>query len=765
MYKLVGEDNRNFAILDTTDGSIDVLLEDEVKFLLRVDLEVAGAYLNGDGSLGYSDEYFIDRGKADTATDEGEDDDWDWDDEDDVVGEQSVGSSDTATEEVVEDTDGDDWDDDWDDAEDDGDQTTEESTVTKLYKYLSEEQITVLKRYYLWYSQRIFTDAQKDPTLGMKSQTALKKKADLSNLRNTGGLWHYAGFVDMGYRGAGHCTLGHPLRFMHLAWDVTVSDIETAFFGENYDSNFEDAINSNNCIVFGIKCIADFFEVDKSCVLLLQKSQRESLKDMALMYEHYANGVVAKVCDTFGLLDDLMQKVKSTDSKRGMLQQDYVPIVPFSLTSFYLQFRKLGMIPPKSLVQEIRDRIVGWDSHKFTGCLGYPSKDILLSNLSKLVGNRASAGLELFSRIPSNYEHTMLNRSYRLSTLVLKFAVVWLTYEICGYYKFDGVTNKDEGGTSKSVRAQLRWLYNDLRSQFFMDSEYTVNYFKDLMVVVGDLMSYSQKILGLDRLKFEVVVMDSEHCEIRWCKGDFDSKRASAYDMEHGSDVGSLLREAFQFFSGIDSLSCISVWKGTLNDFKGSVQRYRDILEENLDCYISYMEDSARLELESATKALREEDWRVASMGSMRGTVEKDSSDADEVLDKDVGVSTEDDVISYLKTIDFTKHTDCKFAGQILSTVVSSGKRPSSKQFYYLKTAYEKISGLRYGGKVETDRVNLDDDIAMKKALTEMLNHANDLDARTYDIIKSILKYGTISPKQMKYAEEAKSVYDAKYRV
>ena len=114
-------------------------------------------------------------------------------------------------------------------------------------------------------------------------------KKQLDSLKSNGD-WRYAGWLDTGGTQYGYtCTLGHPLRYLHLAWDITIGDIEECFFGEEYNVDYEKIIQSNHCIVFGSKCIGDFFEVDKECVAALRRTQTDSLKDMALLYDIYSS--------------------------------------------------------------------------------------------------------------------------------------------------------------------------------------------------------------------------------------------------------------------------------------------------------------------------------------------------------------------------------------------------------------------------------------------------------------------------------------------
>lgn len=773
MYKLIGVQDGRFTVVDTDDGVAEEFEQSDLHLCLICGVSVAGCHLMADGSFGYTSEYFgtgsdavRDQGNG-VSGDVGEPIDnyivvdegfGDLSDEDEVWEDDEAGRG-NGSDAVGEDG-GEDWSEYYDDTDpeeepydpaddevwvdDDVDaETPEESTVSKLYGYLTDEQVTVLKRYYLWYSQRLFTEAQKDPSLGMKSLSRLKsKKQALSNLRNTGGLWHYAGFVDMGYRGGGHCTLGHPLRFMHLAWDVTVSDIETAFFGEDYSQSFEDAINSNNCIVFGIKCIADFFEVNSECVSALQKAQRESLKDMGMMCQYYEAGKQDEVAGSFGFMDALVGKIKGLDARKMLLNRDAETILPASLTSFYLQFRGAGMIPPKSLVQEIRDKLVGWSSHKFSGHIGEPDWDVFIPKVQAIFGRRMEALWGFVQKSGRIMKNTLWQPQYNLAAMVCKYLALAFMYKSCGWYEYNADTNKDEGGASKVARGKLYSCYTDVRRGILPELGYdwgTVGNFLGLLDKwlphVGDFSGYipMAAVLSGD----EYIVGD----------GSPDDNLLRGY-----SDVSVDFRKVYEMFD-TSARYRFSRLASPARVF-GAVK--------NLDTFGTLLDECIELK-ESCVNGFREWTRRKAEEECDKLNAQLKKFKNAPAVSCVTAENTVDGVLNYLKGVDFSLQTDSgvKFAEKILEIVTKSGKAPTDKQFYYLKSAYEKVSGQKYGGisAGDSSKEILSGDL--ETALRYMVQH-KDLfkDDKTYDICCSIVKYGSISQRQMKYAVEAKRIYD-----
>lgn len=751
MFIVLAELDDNLIIRDNSDNAVDVVPKVSVKALLNFGVSISGAELSGSDlivtpTMQYFAESFM---STNSEIEEDDEDDFyygDFEDEDEDI------TSDSETDEDDDfyyDNDEDDYPDFEDDSSDEDvvyyddieDDDEDASTVAKLYAYLTPEQIKTLKRYYLWFSQRIFTDAQKDPTLGMKSQVALqRKKADLDQLRNTGGMWHYAGFIDMGYKGAGFCTLGHPLRYLHLAWDVTVSDIETAFFGENYDDDFEEAINSNNCIVFGIKCISDFFEVDKECMRALQKAQRDSLKDMALMYQYYENNQLEEVTSTFTLMDEILSKTKIKDTKGLLLDSNYKPLIPLGLQNFYFQFRELGMIPPKSMIQEIRDALIGWTTHKFiyerynteAKILHMPSPNRLKELMPVLLTKFKSQGL--IKALDS--DNVVYSRETTLEYYVYNFISVYLMYKICGYYEYNGDTQADEGGRNKRLLEVHRNVTK--RTKRYDGVSFDLASLEKLNNFMLGLFAYSD-VGSSFKSPTSRFNSDTGLYEVDTNSYYFDSGIINEYSSE--------LTDTIDFYNQLKGFRISRVLSKDMDENVALVMKHKTYLDENADKFKQFalerVQDVVDRLNADKKKSLKEEEEKQAKLDSIK---------------------SDKDIIDFLKDYDKDKIDTNKyaFAIKLVNQLSASGKEPSRNQMYYIGKMYSDLTGKEYKSTEVTNKVLLADKPELDKALRYIVdNKVKCVDDKTFDIICSIVKYGSISERQMKYAESGLETYKA----
>lgn len=757
MFKVVGYDGQNYAILDTETNGVDVATGSEMLFYLSQHYgTIQGAWISPTGDLTVDPSVLINLSK----TSELEFDDEEEEDEDDYEEyEEEYEDDDEEYEEYEEDdeySDGyvedeeeyEDDDEEYEDYYDDYEEEDEvESTVSKLYEQLNPDQIKMLKKYYLWYSQRVFAEGKKDPTMGMKVQkNIIRKKGDLNNLRNSGGLWHYAGFVDMGYRGAGYCTLGHPLRYMHLAWDVTTSDIETAFFGEDYNDDFEDAISSNNCIVFGIKCVADFFEVDSECIQALQRAQRESLKDMAIMYQYYADGNAQEVSDSFKLLDEVMKVLRVNDGKKMLFDKTASTTIPFSLTSFYNQFRDLGMIPPKSLVQEIRDNLIGWKTHKFNPHIGNPDTLVLKNSLGGIFGKKFDSVLDW---IVQPYSTTQ----YRGNTFLYFYLWIYFTYEICGWYKYNAETNKDEGGASKIAKGELQGLYHAFQVRYFTDTVFSIDFLKDMLGVFNDVVSYD---FNSDLWKSPRCLMGEDWFYVV----DNSTARVEISDIY---SIGTQIGEAYEHLNDLkDGYKIIRFSRVSWADYKGKVQGYLKILKDNEQIYRQEIESKVQKECEEKNakiRARKEEEKRLEE--AKQKALTEETTKTASVTSQAIKVKPLE-LVSELNSLDLNNKklsSGAEFGKSVLRTCTRSGLEPTERQCKYLKMLIEEITGNEY--EVDIPQTS-SDDIDIDKLSEEANKHSDKLSQLQLDIIKSVKASGKISPKQRYHLENAMRVLGLK---
>ena len=173
MLKLVGVNNstygKYFCIQDVgVDEELEFTSEFELKDILASDiLSIDGVNLENN-TLIYSDDLNIDTSSnTESVEDEDElEDDYDLDyDDEDYIDESDSEESD----EVYDDYDLEEDDDDYTDESDDGiyddddivyddffdDEDEEDGIINKLYDMLNPQQVDLLKRYYLWFSEHL----------------------------------------------------------------------------------------------------------------------------------------------------------------------------------------------------------------------------------------------------------------------------------------------------------------------------------------------------------------------------------------------------------------------------------------------------------------------------------------------------------------------------------------------------------------------------------------------------------------------------------
>lgn len=775
MFKLVGIMGDLFAVQDTDDEVIDILPKSKICKCLNLGLQIGGITQISSCEFEYSDEYFP---KAEEDKDE-YDEDYSYNDvefEDDEDDDDSYGDDynsddfdDGYSDEDEDEDSGEDYGDDYDNEdeeeydeafddgysdEDFGVEEEEVSTVNKLYSHLNDEQIKLLKRYYLWFSQRIFDEGQKQKrTLQVTNNPRkLQKQKELNAMRNQGGMWAYAGFIDMGYRGADYCTMGHPLRYVHLAWDISVSDIETSFFGESYDTDIEEVINSNNCIKFGIDCISDFFEIDKEYTDKLKRAQREAIKDMDFMCQYYEEGTADEVMASFTVTDELVNNIAKVDA-RGLLAggESYKCIIPKSLSSFYRQFRQLNLVVPKSLVQEIRDNLIGWTEHKFIGWKE-PKWGTVDNVLNAVVGTKTKK-FDI-----NSYSYSGYKRAFQ------DYLVEFLQLKSCGYYEYNAENFKEEGGASKPVRSQLWAIHNSVKKKFWADAEYTFDY-------VRKLLDLEVAMAGLDELVGVYSTPTSSYNSseniyyMDTAIVDLNNSYIREYDEKNDTNLYDWIWELKSLSRGTSNICRIEYNKNhKLVDFLASLNEKIQLLENEKDKYFEFATNKVQEEIDERNEQL-EKECLARLEKERKEDEERERAKQAEAEAKEKASKLSDEEIRQYCIDNASKVKDdkkLKFALTVLDTVKKTGKC-SPKQMYYIGQIYEKLTGVQVEDKRQASKVQLDDRKDIEQAIDTVLADPSLLESeedkeKVYAILTSIKKYRTISERQMKYAEIALKV-------
>ena len=121
-----------------------------------------------------------------------------------------------------------------------------------MYETLSKEQKEVIKGYMRFRSKKLFKE------LTGKTKLSVNRMTKLYQLKGDVDDWVYDGVEDTGYFGGGVCTLGHTLRYEHYAYSKTL----------------------NERIIFGTKCMSDFFDTNESTIRALTSLQERLIDEL-----------------------------------------------------------------------------------------------------------------------------------------------------------------------------------------------------------------------------------------------------------------------------------------------------------------------------------------------------------------------------------------------------------------------------------------------------------------------------------------------------
>ena len=668
----------------------------------------------------------------------------------------------------------------------------EGNVVSRLYKLLTPEQVVELKRYYLWYSQRLFENEMSNTSLKIKP----KKKQKLDNLRGDGD-WRYAGFLDVGSKEAGYtCTLGHKLRFMHLAWDITQGDIEQSFFGEDYSVDYEQVIKSNNCIAFGINCIGDFFEVPASCLASLKRAQRDSLADMELLYDLYTNETLnlEEIQDSFKFLDDVIGNVGTRDLVFALSgAAGLKPVLPKSCYNFYKRMRDVGLIPPKSLVQLIRSVLVGWTdgtryfNNKWSatqGGLKAPNLPVFYENIPIMLrlGPDMSEHLKY---LPQDIYRKYLMYSDSLVKDIWLYLYLAFTYKLCGYYAYNATKgeNSDEGGYSRKVHQDLWSCYRHSHYNVYKDFGFNVQSVKQIL----PLLPLAAKLDSIaDKQASKYIINIEDNCAtytifyINTFYTTCVEKYLQDYEVESGEHILDVVKATALIYqslhNGMPKDKPIAFGNYTFNS--GEVE---------LDKVISELQ---RLlpELDAAYQKLL--DWQNAKeQAKLKQQQDKLKQEEEQLLasvNPDL-INSADELISYLKTLNLdtvakvhTNSDDITVCIAIAKKVLSGSKVPSPKQLYRLSELYTIITGKAcnfdgaYGVKATAptkEQLTLEQENAIMKVKNDDLliqqviakiqasNSRIDVDKeKVLGIYENVIKTGTFTERQKKYITATEEV-------
>lgn len=740
MVKVIAETDDGVVIMNDENMKIDAVSKKQATLGLKFGLKCNGLSLSSNGTLEVSDKYFI---PLETDSDEDDYDDYSEyeDDEEEVEDDEDTEDTEDSYEdydsddEDVEDDSEDDYDyEDYEDYEDE----PEESKVSQLYRFLTPEQQSVIKRYYLWYSQRIFKNNQvgSQNILTLKSSKQVKNKlAQMSKIRSNGGLWHYAGFVDMGYHGAGHCSFGHALRYAHLAWDVTVSDIEETFFGENCTTDIEDIINSDACIVFGVVCISDFFEASPDTVSLIQKAQRESISDMERMLGYYLDGTIEDAKNSLKFMDEVVSKVKKYEARQMLANKE--PIMDKLLLQFYIQFREADMLPPKALVQEIRNNLVGWSSTKIVGRL-HSHSYTALSRTADIVYGKT---------------YKSIKENSNAQALLTDIIAVQFEYDMCGVYKYNADTQKDEGGASKQAKWELQSLYRRLPKDYTLEASY-LGVVEQMASVMTEVSEYMNKFAWYRFSEGEV--FDTENPFVgysRYLRSLISEKYERDY-VHSGDNIVNEIYNCFRTYEDCKGYVRSSGCLKTMNILTDLLSVIPSLLEK-YNKFKDYMINKDKAEYEAKIKA-EEEKKQKAEEEEAKRLAESASKETDDDYNARVSKEALEYLIAHKSDVEALQQDYYSFGKNLIKQYRTGSV--SDNKMLYMMPIYNALTGKNYLLRGVSGVTYIDDEL--RGILKWCLDHKDKVeDEHTYSILCSVYYNQIYSYRQNGYVKKAKEIY------
>lgn len=752
----------------------------------------------------------------------------------------------------------------------------EESTESKLYKHLTDDQIKLLQEYYVYISQRVFKLERGNLNL------PARRSKDLDSIRATGDSWAYAGFIDMGYAGTSicpfchrplsmtalsschkapvvrvgtdkktgvkmafrthngvcshpncrsrcsvvldsvgtrnidrsrqmgiicescgnnipqsshYCTFNDPVRYMHVAWDVSVSDLEKNFYGQFATKDIEELIDSNNCIKFGLTCTAEFFDIEKdsSAFKALENVQNVCKKDIQELEEVYEAGqeAIDDINNSFEILDSIIGKLSSLAAKYILLQDDET--LPGRLFELYRKMRMERIVIPRSFIQYVRDFLVDWESHKFTDrSKKYPS---LVGSVGSVQGSLtgSSAGAKCNDRLSMVVSgifgrsseklcslidyYKVYNRPYksveRFNYAVYNYTVAFFIYELCGYYKYNAITFGDEGGKDQDKdgngkhATELKAFYHSFKSVLFKDMVFSREYLGvlcNVVTVYNKLHDYLEKNYVNVSMRYNQKSKDGnwykeyylEDCSDNSWESRDKRKLSVTYAFNKFDDrLSKELQDGFSVVNAdIRHLSTIE-W---LEKYKEKA----DYLESIQDSYFEF--EQRYMNEQVALKNQEELDKLPKPMTSSMPAPIDDSADKPVNNNSKQSYENVQPELRGLLEADLTRYSFNKqfeFPLQIVDTLRKSGRPATDKQLKYLAPLYEAFTGKKMDF-VEPPKPKLELKLypELSEAIGYVINHPDSTNAKTVAIIQTVLRTGLISERQMKYVEEAKRIFD-----
>lgn len=636
----------------------------------------------------------------------------------------------------------------------------QEMRDSDVFKSMTPEQKKVIQEYYVWHT----VDVYRTMAHSLRLDVSEDKLINLTQLKGEKN-WEYAGFIDLGFQGAGKCALGHPIRYAHRAIPEG-------------DDLFKPSIQ----IIFGETCSADFFRISPENMKKLIKIRTQMSAEIAIMADITANHTENEAWESLTLLLEVIRKLGS--------QKNVYDVFGEKIGSTLLAFLHAKMPFPESLVKLARTKAIE------NGCKEFWKK--VFPEYSSIIN-------EVYSRKVSIYGGSVLD----VTQLYLDFTA---SNRLDGCYAYDPIKGvcKAEGGFNKKTRTERRYLLDRIR-RATLCNKFTLDECKWLFTAIAELMKGKQEIENT--FGSEYTLNDIKNIINRYKREQLDAVSLDEKTQRTFSTLLSAIVIDSNILYGFKKVLCSDMW------FRGGIKEAADyysiVMSEDfkkailiIKEYNKDKEEEERLEKEKAEERIKREkeehDRRKAeaerkareaeerrkrqleekqkqkdstkeefsSLSSTFGKDTDDSSDVDSNIE-DTEDKTKDkkytDNLELVKHLIKTSDKEGDVQGvRICKSILSSGKKwkeLSPKQRYVVQNTIKSFGETPVnGGKAEVNNeyklsehpeieANVDKLISIE--LTPDGDKIFETDKIVFSIARSIKSRGKASDRQLKHINEA----------
>lgn len=571
------------------------------------------------------------------------------------------------------------------------------------YVGLSEQQISLIQSYFDRYSVYLF-----DKLCGGLRLNVPKHKVDkLIELKGEGD-WEFAGMRDMGYAGATTCELGHPLRYVYLARNLS----------------------NNSYIKFGSTCVGDFFDLSEDNLKNLVKLKDTFIRDLKEIHYLTQNNLLQEHLDIeCGKLGKYLRFLPDVTSANIMGSK-------FTWVKLSLDFINSKLPIPKSLLTELL--AIDSDISKYLLSISSESHILKLEKLENMgfLENYILLRDYMLESDPEKLDLTYFSRRgiqyYTTEQLDLYVNLAEVTFnrvnKAIGYFVKAGIL--DESNITSDCLMSATKSLTDIDTKL-----------NNSLLVLKNL--FRNKFVSSNRQNYELIPVINESLDYLGRKENIeliikavnDKKLKEEEELKRNNEKLEKEKDIKLkiFDSAYDSLPYINVARDILNKWK------YDYLSEKQLAVVTRTYNSILSEInKSSSNGLDDDNKRYS-------------------LDERSDISTK---IYRLKNEVYEQLPD-KVKG-IIETIETK-KTVSDKQIKYINDAYMSYiigedvthSYTPIGGEEGNYKYRLSDRVDVSAKITRLEDPSiyKFLQQKEKDIIETIKKYKTVSEKQIRYLD------------